>query len=225
MDKNTYKLLENYMLECMKDSAHDKDHVYRVLYTAMEIAAAEENVDTEVLIAACMLHDIARSEQFADPNVCHARAGAVKAREILITNGFDADFADKVAHCIRTHRFRNDDPPVSVEAKILFDADKLDVTGAVGVARTLLYAGEVSDPLYSLDESGMVSDGSNDTAPSFFQEYHFKLKKLYERLFTEKGRELAEARRRAAVNFYEDMLREVRHAYVDGRKELEKYIK
>jgi len=224
MNKEKYSLLENYMLSCMQDSAHDKAHVYRVLYSATEIAAAEENVDMDILIAACLLHDIARSEQFADPNVCHARAGAVKASEFLLANGFDNEFAYKVAHCIKTHRFRNDDPPTSIEAKILFDADKLDVTGATGIARTLLYAGEMSEVLYSLDENGMVSDGEHDTEPSFFHEYHFKLKRLYERFYTKKGRELAESRRQAAANFYEDMLREVRYAYVDGKKELEKYV-
>ena len=57
MDKETYTLLEKYMLECMGDSAHDKDHIYRVLYNAMDIAEAEQNVDYDVLICACLLHD------------------------------------------------------------------------------------------------------------------------------------------------------------------------
>lgn len=42
---------------------------------------------------------------------------------------------------VAAHRYRSGKPPVSVEARILFDADKLDVTGAIGIARTLLYAG------------------------------------------------------------------------------------
>lgn len=48
-----------------------------------------------------------------------------------------------------THRFRKNRPPESPEAKILFDADKLDVTGAMGVARTLVYQGTMAQPLYS----------------------------------------------------------------------------
>jgi len=47
MDKNTYSLLETYMLSCMDDSAHDKEHVYRVLYNAMRIAQKEENAEEE----------------------------------------------------------------------------------------------------------------------------------------------------------------------------------
>lgn len=225
MDREAYALLENYMLFCMESSSHDKAHVYRVLYTAMEIGAAEEDVDRDVLIAACLLHDIGRPEQYADTSLCHARAGAEKARRFLAEKGFGEDFAAKVAHCISAHRFRGDNPPETTEAKILFDADKLDVTGAIGIARTLLYAGETSASLYSLDGSGNVSDGKNDSEETFFGEYHFKLKNIYDRFYTRKGRELAEGRREAAAGFYEALLGEVRAAYENGREELEKNIK
>ena len=71
MKKENYELMENYMLSCMEDSAHDKEHIYRVLYHALEIAGEEVDVDYDVLIAACLLHDIGRKEQFADPTLCH----------------------------------------------------------------------------------------------------------------------------------------------------------
>jgi uncharacterized protein len=57
---------------------------------------------------------------------------------------------------------------------------------------------------------GSVSDGTGDTVPSFFREYKFKLEKLYDRFYTQKGAELAAGRRDAARRFYEDILREVR---------------
>ncbi len=38
MKKEDYELVENYMLSCMEDSAHDKEHIYRVLYHALDIA-------------------------------------------------------------------------------------------------------------------------------------------------------------------------------------------
>ena len=58
MNRETYLLLEDYMKSCMKDSAHDKEHVYRVLYTALAIAKKEGKADVDVLIASCLLHDI-----------------------------------------------------------------------------------------------------------------------------------------------------------------------
>jgi len=92
--------------------------------------------------------------------------------------------AQHVKACISTHRYRNSNPPASIEAKILFDADKLDVTGTIGIARTLAYKEIVAEPLYSVDEFGNVLNGEEDEKPSFFQEYHWKLKKVYDNFFT-----------------------------------------
>ena len=212
------------MLSCMEDSAHGKDHIYRVLYQALEIAKTEENVDYDVLITACLLHDVGRKEQFADPKVCHAMAGAEKAYKFLTENGFDTEFAEKIKHCIQAHRYRESNQPQTLEAKILFDADKLDVVGAMGIARTLLYKGKMEEPLYSLKPDGSVSDGTGDMVPSFFQEYKYKLEGLYSKFYTKRATELAKERQAAAVDFYNSLYKEVRDSYGNGKEELGKYI-
>ena len=223
MKKEIYKLLETWMHSCMTDSAHDREHVYRVLYTALELARGEENVDYDVLIAACLLHDVGRQEQFADPGVCHAQAGGEKTFHFLRENGFSEEFTCRVRDCIVSHRFRRSNPPESIEAKILFDADKLDVTGATGVARTLMYSGQNLRPLYSVTEDG-ISDGTDDVEDSFFREYKFKLETIYGRFYTTRGREEALRRKAAAVSYYENLLHEVRSSYA-GRSRLEELMK
>ena len=212
MTREKYCLLEEYMRASMDDGAHGTDHVYRVLYIAMDIAATEENVDYDVLLAACLLHDIARREQGQGLVKCHAAAGAEKARDFLLENGWDENFGNKVAHAIRTHRFSVTRQPESIEAKILFDADKVDVTGAMGVARTLQYGGEMGEPLYTLLPDGMPSPGRVEEAPSFFQEYKRKLERLYERFYTRRGLELARSRQQAAVAFRDALWAEVEAA-------------
>lgn len=224
MNRETYSLIEDYMLSCMQDSAHDKEHIYRVLYNALEIAKTEKNVDYDVLVGACLLHDIGRKEQFDDPCLCHATVGSEKAYRFLVSHGFDSEYAEKVMHCIKTHRFRKNSPPESVEAKILFDADKLDAAGAMGITRTLIYKGIVSEPIYSLLPNGMVSNGENDTEPSFFQEYKFKLEKMYSVFYTVRGAELAQSRRKTAVDFYNSLFEEVNTSYRNGKDELDKII-
>lgn len=209
MTREIYELIENYMLSCMEDSAHDCEHIYRVLYNALEIAQAEEGVDFDVLIAACLLHDIGRKEQFENPALCHAMVGGEKAFRFLTEHGFDEAFSGKVRHCIQTHRFRRNMQPESMEAKILFDADKLDATGALGIARTLMYKGNVAEPIYTRLADGSISDGVGDTAPTFFQEYHHKLEKLYGNFYTATGARMAQQRRPIAVAFYESLFREV----------------
>lgn len=224
MRKTDYTLLEGYMLSCMEDSAHDREHVYRVLYNALEIAAGERDVNHDILIAACLLHDIGRKEQFENPTLCHAMVGAEKADRFLMENGFGVDFAQAVRACIETHRYRKSNPPQSVEAKILFDADKLDAAGAIGIARTLVYKGQTAEPLYSVDPDGSPLDGTNDTAPSFFREYQFKLKNIYDCFYTATGAMLAKERQAAAVCFYQAMRREILSSYEGGREALHQYL-
>ena len=221
MTKEMYLQIENYMLSCMEDSAHDKEHIYRVLYGALEIAKAEEHVDQDVLITACLLHDIGRKEQFADPTLCHAMVGADKAAAFLLAQGYGKEFAQKVHHCIQTHRFRKALQPQTIEAKILFDADKLDVTGAVGIARSLMYKSEVAEPLYTKLPDGSICDGSQDDAPSFFREYKFKLEKLYDKFYTEKGTQMARQRQPIAAAFYEKLYEEVNTGYQAGQLQLQ----
>ncbi len=220
MDAKRYQLVEDYMRRCMIDSAHDREHVYRVLYTALMIAREEPEVDWEVLTCACLLHDIGRKEQFENPALCHAEVGAEKAFRFLTDNGFGEDFAERVRECIAAHRFRRNNQPRTPEAKILFDADKLDVAGAMGIARSLLYQGYTGTPLYNLSPDGEVLDGTGEREPPFFREYRFKLEKLYDRFYTRRGRELALSRRQAAVDFYEALLREARESNEEGRAAL-----
>lgn len=225
MIRTQYQTVESYMLQCMQDSAHDREHVYRVLHAALQIAETEPAADLDILACACLLHDIGRKEQFENPKVCHAMVGGEKAFLFLTEQGFPEAFAEHVRSCIQSHRYRANNPPQSIEAKILFDADKLDAAGAMGVARTLLYAGQVSAPLYSRDAQGSISDGREDSVPSFFREYHFKLAKLYDRFYTRRGRELAMQRREAAEQFYNAMLEEARQSHTAGESVLQKLFR
>ena len=227
MTREDFCRIEAYMKRCMADSAHDREHVYRVLYLALDIAETEPGTDTDVLLAACLLHDVGRAEQRADPAVDHAEAGAEKASAFLSGLGYPPEFCRHTAACIRTHRFRRSRLPESLEARILFDADKLDVCGAVGIARTLQYGGSMGSPLYLRGEDGAISDGTGelsglpaDLEVSFFREYHYKLEKLYDVFYTDRGKALALARRKAAADFYENLLAEVREADEAGRERL-----
>ena len=211
--RTAYGDVEAYMRSCMNDSAHDVDHIYRVLNYALDIAGHEEGADVDLLVVACLLHDIGRAEQLADPAVDHARAGADKACAWLIEKGYSDEFAQKAGDCVRTHRYRSGSPPVSLEAKILFDADKLEACGVIGIARTLQYKAHTAEPLYAMTGSGQVSDGSGDGEQSFLREYKFKLENVYDKFYTRRGYELAAKRKQAAVHFYNAILSELRECY------------
>jgi len=223
--RETYELLESFMSSCMDaaDCAHGPEHIIRVLNNALDIAAHEENVDLDVLIAACLLHDIGRRAQLENPALCHAQVGADMAQTFLSNNGFDDVFAEHVAACIRAHRYRKENPMNSIEAKILFDADKLDAVGVMGIARTLSYNGVIGRPLYTRTEDGSISE-STDAPSSFIREYNYKLKNVYDRFQTARAAEIACERRPSAIAFYDSLLHEIRSSDEAGRSMLEKHL-
>ena len=216
MNKDEYRAIEAYMVTNMQDSAHDIHHVYRVLNAAVDIAGYEDIEDMDVLVAACLLHDIGRVRQFADPELCHAQVGSQMAYEFLVSRNWPEEKAMHVKECITTHRFRSNAPPVRIEAKILFDADKLEVAGAIGIARTLIYEGQVGEPLYILDDNNeIITTGGRAEVDisSFFQEYNFKLKNIYGSFYTNRANEIAAKRQKAAMDFYENLYNEVSENY------------
>ncbi len=199
MTNERFHRYEEYMKSCMRDSAHDEGHIRRVLDAALVLAGQEKNVDYDVLIAAALLHDIGREEQFRTGE-SHAAVGARMAKAFLVEAEGDEAYAQRVSDCIRTHSFRKNDPPASIEAKLIYEADKLDVVGAIGVARTLLYQGRVGDPIYSVGPDGAVL-GGDEKEPSFYSEYRHKLMRLPARFITAEGKKLAARRAERAARF------------------------
>ena len=124
-------------------SAHDAGTSCMRDCMAMKIAKTEKDVDYEILKTAVLLHDIARSKEDDDKTgrICHARESARMSRPILEKLGFSEDKIKRIEHCILAHRFKTDKKPESIEAKILFDSDKLDSLGALVIVRAGMWMG------------------------------------------------------------------------------------
>lgn len=199
MKVECYRFYETYMRAQMGDSAHDTGHIYRVLGSALMLAQNQQSVNMDVLIAAALLHDVGREEQIRT-GANHALAGARMAHKVMQEKGETDAFIHHVCECIRTHRFRSDDPPISIEAKLLYDADKLDVCGALGTARTLMYQGRLGCPIYSMSADGAIM-GGEEKSSSFYSEYRRKLQFIHNRFLTEEGKNWAVQRSQAAEEF------------------------
>ena len=188
-------------------SCHDWDHTQRVLACAMELGR-QENADLSVIAAAAILHDIARPQEMADQGQSdHALLGAEQALEILHEENIGDDAWQRhVAACIRTHRYRNrtGEKPASPEACILFDADKLDSLGAIGLARAFHFAGKTGARVHNTAEEalGGASYGREDSA---YREYLVKLQYLPESMLTSAGRKTALQRRQFMQAFFAEL--------------------
>jgi len=187
---------------------HGPDHSLRVHRTALFIGRQLE-ARLDVLSAAALLHDIGRRhETESRGGICHATKGAEMAREILAGLDFAAPLIERVAHCIATHRYRDSVRPQSLEAEILFDADKLDSVGAIGIGRAFLFAGQVGAKLHN-EKSDISDTESYSVEDTAYREFRVKLCKVKDRMLTPEGRRLAVERHAFMETFFERLEREI----------------
>jgi uncharacterized protein len=188
--------------------SHDWDHLERVYNLCLQIGK-KENADIETLKMAAILHDIGREyEDKLNGKICHAEKGAILARKILEKHNLDKERIKKIIHCVESHRFRGHKIPQSKEAKILFDADKLDSIGAVGVGRAFLFAGEIGAKLHNRDVDMEKTEPytKEDTA---YREYLVKLIKVKDKMLTQEGKRIAEERHKFMTNFFNRLNNEI----------------
>lgn len=196
------------------DPVHGFDHVLRV-YRMAERLALVEGADVEIVHAAALLHDAEGSAtaggEIGRSN--HHHASSEFARQVLEAENWPPERIAAVQHCIRAHRFRdNSEPPQSLEAKILFDADKLDVIGAIGIVRTVAFDIVVGQPVYSEPSQLFLSTGEKESGEphSSYHEYLFKLSRIKDRLFTTAARAIAEERHQFMAEFFTRLAAEER---------------
>lgn len=188
-------------------SAHDMDHVMRVYNMALNIAKHEKKVDIDILKVATLLHDIARVKEDDDKtgNTCHAEESAKMCVSILSNMGYSSEKIEKVKHCISSHRYKTNNEPETIEAKILFDADKLDSLGAIVILRAGMWMGRHGCnifPKMELDKYAkfnlvggkLTGRIKNNSLHNIFYEHEIKGKKLVEKMHTKEAKRIAKER-------------------------------
>lgn len=189
------------------DPVHGFDHVLRVYHLAERIGQ-QVGADLEILRAAALLHDVSDSApDTQQARAHHERSSADFARTVLEAEGWEDARIEAVRHCIETHRYRGELRPQTLEAKVLFDADKLDVVGAFGAARTIGYAIQAEQPIYAPPSEQFVKTGKVESGEchSAYHEFLFKLRNVPERLFTEPAKQIAVQRHHVLCQFFEQM--------------------
>jgi uncharacterized protein len=213
MNKKVEKIKEIIKEELNDCSAHDFDHVMRVYNMALKLAEGEE-VDIEVIEAAALLHDIGGKKEIDDNTgkTDHALESAKMAEPILKRLGYSENKILHIKDCIITHRYRTDNKPKTIEAKIVFDADKLDTVGAIGIARSFVWIGKnkahiykkVDINAYAKENMGGKINGRiiDKTKHSTQINWETKDKHILDYLYTDKAKQIAKERK----IFYENFL-------------------
>ena len=192
------------------DPVHDFSHIERVYRMAQRLALAE-GADLEIVNAAALLHDAEGTTPGSETRLEHHLRSADFAATILKQEGWPEERIEAVQHCIRAHRYRdNREPPQTIEARVLFDADKLDVLGAIGAARAVVYAALAGTPFFTEPSGKFLASGTEEPGEphSAYHEYLFKLRHVEKRLFTRTAREIAAQRARYLGKFFDQLIAE-----------------
>lgn len=198
-----------------EDAAHDYDHVVRVMALADTIQAREGG-DLPTIWAAVALHDIGqgRERRYGGD---HALIGAAMAAELLTDTPFPQYAIPGVQQAIRDHRMTSKAIPQTLEGRILYDADKLDSLGAIGIGRLYCITGRYNQKVYSPLPDDVVEPVDPllvrqlrrrpDYSPSI--EFRLLFGNLPERMTTNTGRELAHERYAYMEGFFRRLQQEV----------------
>ncbi|MBR2374387.1 MAG: HD domain-containing protein [Lentisphaeria bacterium] len=209
--KTAFESLSQKVRRLLLDSGagHDYDHTLRVMKNCEKLLEEVPGADREIVIFAALLHDCARPEEHESKGkICHAVRGAELAGELLKNEGVPEEFAAAVVDAVRCHRYRDGILPQTPEGQVLFDADKLDSLGAVGLGRAFLFAGSCGARVHNTSEEALAGEAysKEDTA---YREYLVKLRHLPGTMLTLAGRRMGEERLKFMKLFFDRLDEEV----------------
>ena len=206
---------ETMAREGSEDAAHDYDHLLRAMALADTIQA-HEGGDQPTIWAAVALHDIGQTRE-RHHGGDHAQIGAAMAAELLTNTLFPQESIPAVQQAIRDHRMTGGTIPQFLEGHILYDADKLDSLGAVGIARLYCITGHYNQKVYTPVPSDITQPVDPllvrqlrrrpDYSPSI--EFDLLFGDLPNRMMTLTGRELALERYGYMKEFFTRLRKEV----------------
>ncbi len=133
--------IESIVMEKMstlKGSVRSFEHVKRV-YAVATFLAKEEKADLELVQIGALFHDIGRP--VGEP---HGETGAKLTDQILKEIKYPREKREKIVRIVLYHPLRFKDKLESLEEKIIWDADKIDLMGMIGIARAFHWSGELN---------------------------------------------------------------------------------
>jgi uncharacterized protein len=204
--------VKSHVIEAFRheSSGHDWHHIERVYNVACFIQE-KEGGDKEIIELAALLHDISDHKL----NGGKLNAGGLVAFDLLIKFGCDPEKAEKIKSIVDAVSFKGahvEDEMLSLEGKIVQDADRLDAIGAIGIARTFTYAATIQQPMYAPDSLPVMHSSFDEYASSktnTINHFYEKLLLLKDRLHTTTARNIGQNRHELMVNF----VREFEHEW------------
>ena len=191
-----------------RDPAHDFHHIMRV-YKNAKLIGRREGTNMEILLLAVLLHDLVVHPKGSTKSLKSSDECADLAENILQSYSYPQDRINQICYCIRVHNYSKRLVPLSLEGRILQDADRLDALGAVGIARTFSIGGSEGRTFYNTDDPFCRSGRDLDDKQWTLDHFHMKLLKLENFMHTKTARKIAQERTRFMMLFMRHLKREI----------------
>ncbi len=167
------------------DPAHDLLHFQRVVALAKALCIKEQ-AQPEIVVPAAWLHDFIIIPKDSPDRTIASKLSAKAATDFLHHHEYPSQFIPDIAHAIEAHSFSAKITPLTIEAKIVQDADRLDALGAIGIARCSALAGVMERPFYDGQDPFCNSHQPDDTCNTL-DHFYIKLLTLVDSLQTKSG--------------------------------------
>ena len=198
-----------------QDASHDYDHILRVMALA-ETIQAREGGNLPVIWAAVAFHDLGQERERLHGGD-HALIGAEMAADLLTATQFPQTAIPAVQQAIREHRMTGGLVPQTLEGRILYDADKIDCLGAIGIGRLYCITGRYNQKIYSELPPEITEPVDpllvrqlrrrEDYSPAI--EFRLLFQNMPERMTTSTGKELATERFEYMHHFFARLQQEI----------------
>jgi uncharacterized protein len=198
----------------LSDGSHDLGHFQRVWRMAREINRQEgAGADCLVLLASAYFHDLISLAKNHPERGNASRLSADRAVQLLSERwkDFPASKLEGVRHAIHAHSYSARVAPITTEAKILQDADRMEAVGAIGLARVWYSAGQMNQSLFD-DTDPLAEERAADDRRYALDHFQLKLLRLPAMMNTETGRRMAEERAEYLREFLKRICLEIRGA-------------
>ncbi len=189
------------------DGAHDLGHLRRV-WARANLIAMDEPCDLEILLAACVFHDLVNLPKSHPERARASTLSAEAACHFLRLDGFPETKLSAVGHAIAAHSFSAAITPMTAEARVLQDADRLEALGAIGIARMFHVSGAMGGGLFDADDPMALNRPRDDRAYAL-DHIETKLLKLVDTMQTAPGRAMAIERADWMLSFRTRLLFEI----------------
>lgn len=199
------------------DPCHDFDHILRVLNLGIKIGKKEE-ADLEVVIPAILFHDTVVYRKDLPESRNETEESAAVAGTIL--RGIKKFPQEKIEHvqtCIRECSFSKGIMALTIEGKVVQDADRLESTGAISIMRTFTSGAQMHRTLYFPEDPFR----ENSKPPPYPQPLPSSLDLFFTRLLlvggsmrTETGKKMALRRAKFLDTFLKELRKELKESVV-----------